>query len=78
MHMKENLGFVHAVAKNGTVLIRREGQLVTSLRGAKATAFLKKIDALDFFGQQHWMARMTGNYKRGNEKLSKNHLKNKR
>ncbi len=75
MDVENDLGFVHAVAKNGTVLIRREGRLVTSLRGAKATAFVKKIETLDFTGQQQWMARVTGNYKRGNERLSKNHLK---
>ena len=73
-----DLGFVHTVAKNGNVLINREGKLVTILRGSKAADFAEKMQVLDFGRQQQLMARMTGNYKRGNEKLSRNHLKNRR
>ena len=70
-----DLGFVYTAVKNGNVLIKHHGKLATTLRGSKAGAFMRKMSLLDFKGQQQWMARVTGNYKRGNERLSKNHSK---
>jgi hypothetical protein len=72
-----DLGFAHTVSKNGTVLIRHHGKLATTLRGEKALAFAKKVASLTGAQQQQFMARLTGNYKRGNERLAKNHLKNR-
>jgi hypothetical protein len=71
-----DLGFDYTAVKNGTVLIRHKDKLATTLRGSKAGAFMKKMDLLDFNEQQQWMARVTGNYKHGNERLSKRHVKN--
>ena len=74
---ENDLGFVYATVKNGNVLIKHHGKLVTTLREAKAKTFIKKMDSLNFNEQQQWMARVTGNYKRGNERTAKDHIKNR-
>ncbi|CAN5686984.1 MAG: hypothetical protein ACR2NT_04245 [Acidimicrobiia bacterium] len=58
------LGFFYRVRKSGEVSIEREGREVTVLRGAAAAKFLKRVATED---PQQVMARVTGNYKRGNE-----------
>lgn len=73
---EENLGFEFHSAKSGAVLISHHGQQVTVLRGKAAAAFLRKVSKLSFAAEQQLMARVTGNYKRGNEKQGKNHFKN--
>ncbi|MEM8861900.1 MAG: hypothetical protein AAGD96_26555 [Chloroflexota bacterium] len=72
-----DLGFVYHVAKNGNVLISHHGRLATTLRGSKASIFVDKLNSLSFSKQQHMMAKVTGNYKRGNERTSKKHPKNR-
>ena len=72
-----DLKFSHRVSKNGDVLIEHHGKLATTMRGSKAVTFLAKMDKATFEQQQQLMARVTGNYKRGNERLSKNNLKNR-
>ena len=73
-----DLGFTYFTTKNKSVLIERDGKVVTTVRGSKANAFLTKMSISTVRQQQQLMARITGNYKRGNEKLSKDHLKNRR
>ncbi|NND03588.1 MAG: hypothetical protein HKN91_12455 [Acidimicrobiia bacterium] len=58
-------GFVYSTRKNGEVEILHHGQPAVVLRGAKAAKFLRDVDHRD---PQQLMARLTGNYKRGNEK----------
>jgi len=72
-----DLGFTHFVTKSNVVLIERDGKVVTTVRGSKANDFLTKMNTSTVPQQQQLMARITGNYKRGNEKLSKNHPKNR-
>lgn len=74
---ESDLGFGYTPVKNGSVLIKHNGKLAATLRGTKAATFLKKMETLHFNEQQQWMARVTGNYKRGNERISKNHVKNR-
>lgn len=45
-------------------MITHEGRHATTLRGEKATKFLDQVRTRD---PQNLMARVTGNYKRGNE-----------
>ncbi len=71
-----DLGFQYTETRNNDVMIDHHGQLATILRGAKASAFISKMNQLDFGDQQQWMARITGNYKRGNERTAKSHPKN--
>lgn len=62
--------------RNGTdVEIRHHGRLATTLRGTKAVDFLIDIENGD---DQELMARLTGNYRRGNERDSRNHPRNRR
>ncbi len=59
------------------VEVTHEGRLAATLRGDRAATFLDDMDALDHQGQQDEMARLTGNYKRGNERLAKQHPRNR-
>ncbi len=70
-------GFVWQIRKGGTVEITHDGKRAASLRGDRAKGFLDDMDALDHQGQQDEMARLTGNYKRGNERLAKHHPRNR-
>ncbi|KAA3596330.1 MAG: hypothetical protein DWQ06_15175 [Calditrichaeota bacterium] len=67
----EDLNFTYQIYKNGDVLIRHNGLTATTLRGKQAMKFKSQIETLDFAELQQIMARLTGNYKRGNERLSK-------
>ncbi|HQV29318.1 MAG TPA: hypothetical protein PLG23_18110 [Thermoflexales bacterium] len=66
-----DLGFTYLAVKSGAVFIRRHGQVASELRGAKAEACLKKLRAASFSQAQQIMARVTGNYKRGNERTAR-------
>jgi hypothetical protein len=72
----QDLGFTFLETKKGEVLIKHHGKRATTLRGYKARAFLEDIECLTFDEQQQMMARLTGNYKRGNERVAKNHPRN--
>ncbi len=53
------------------------GRVVMNLSGEKALAFLLRVEqASDEEAQLH-MAKLTGNFKRGNERLAKRHPRNK-
>lgn len=58
-------GFDYTVRKNGEVVITHHGQTAATLRGRRAEQFLSKVDDAN---EQQLMARVTGNYKRGNER----------
>lgn len=57
------------------VVIRHHGTPATVLRGAAAADFLARIENED---PQHLMARVTGNYRRGNERTARRHPRNQR
>ena len=73
---QDDLGFVFRIVKSGNVLIHHHRKLAATLRGARAKSFIAQIETSSFVEQQELMARITGNYKRGNEKLSKEHPRN--
>ena len=52
------------------------GKTVTVLRGAAARDFLAKANRMGFEDGQRLMARVTGNFKRGNERLAGSHPRN--
>jgi hypothetical protein len=68
-------GFTFTVRKNGDVVIRHHDQVAATLRGARAAEFVVDVVIGD---DQELMARMTGNYKRGNERVAANHVRNRR
>jgi hypothetical protein len=66
-------GFDYSVVR-GEVRITRNARVVTTLRGQAAQQFLAAIEDQE---PQELMARVTGNYKRGNERTAKNHPRNR-
>lgn len=66
-------GFSYDV-RGGDVRISHRGRLATTLRGRAAVRFLTEIADSD---EQQLMARATGNYKHGNERVAKHHPRNR-
>lgn len=56
------------------VLITHHGRPATTLRGDAARTFLHDVDGGD---QQELMARVTGNYRHGNERQARQHPRNR-
>ncbi len=73
----DDLGFT-AREKAGEITIFHKGRKATTLRGSKAAGFKDDLEQLSFAELQQLMARLTGNYKHGNERVAKNHPRNKR
>lgn len=73
---EDDLGFTYRTLKNGDVQVLHRGRLATTLRGAKAHDFIDEVEECDFSEGQQIMARLTGNYKRGNERSARNHPRN--
>jgi hypothetical protein len=69
-----DLGFSFHARDRDHVVIRRDGRIVTTLRGEAAERFLDEVEAGD---AQQVMARVTGNYRRGNERKARNHPRNR-
>lgn len=68
-------GFDYDV-RGGEVVISHHGRRATVLRGKAAARFLADVE--DGADDQELMARVTGNYRRGNERTAKNHPRNAR
>ena len=66
-------GFSHRVDRDGSVVISHHGRAVTTLRGGRAAQFLADVETGD---DQELMARVTGNYKHGNERQARQHPRN--
>ena len=63
--------FTYRVTKDKKVFISYEGKQVTTLSGKNADDFIYKIQNAEGKEAQLIMAKATGNFKRGNEKLFK-------
>lgn len=63
------------VVHGAEVVITHRGVRAAVLRGARAAAFLDDVEAAD---PQRLMARVTGNYRRGNERTARSHPRNAR
>lgn len=62
--MGKPTGFEFQRRKDGTVVITHHGRRAAVLRGKRAEQFVARLGSDD----QSLMARLTGNYKRGNER----------
>lgn len=71
--MPDPEGFDYTIRRD-QVVIRHHGHVATILRGSRARAFLDDVEAGD---PQELMARLTGNYRRGNERVARNHPRNR-
>lgn len=64
-----DLGYSYQTRKNGEVVILRHAKIVTLLKNKPAAEFLRKIEKQPDEAQM-LMAKITGNYKRGNERAA--------
>lgn len=62
-------------ARGEEIVITHHGKRATLLRGAKAAEFMSEVEQGD---PQQLMARVTGNYRHGNERVGKQHPRNAR
>lgn len=67
MKPKGDLGFAFVATSRGTVRISRAGREVATLRSRAAADFLAKAAGASHEKVQQLCARVTGNYRRGNE-----------
>lgn len=67
-------GFDYRVTKAGEVRISHHGRQATTLRGQRAAEFLEDVEDDD---PQELMARVTGNYRHGNERTARQHPRNR-
>jgi hypothetical protein len=68
--LEENI-FSYKISKERKIFIYWEGRQITTLAGNRAEEFIAKIQILDGKAAQLIMAKMTGNFKHGNEKMTK-------
>ncbi len=61
------------VVRSDQVVISHRGVIATTLRGRRAQLFLEDVESED---PQELMARLTGNYRRGNERQARRHPRN--
>ena len=65
-----DMPFSYRASKDGAVFVSWRGTQVTTLKGGKAETFLKRVEHMDERGRQMAMAKITGNFKRNNERLN--------
>lgn len=67
----EDAPFSYRVSRDGTVFICWRGRRAAVLTGRRAASFVSTVATLGAEGRQLAMAKVTGNFKRGNEKLTR-------
>ncbi|WP_079404599.1 hypothetical protein [Streptomyces sp. 3211] len=67
-------GFTYERHRDGAVVITHRGRTAATLRGDRAEKFLAEVESGD---AQLVMARWTGSYKFGNERLARSHPRNR-
>ena len=74
----DDLGFTYTTHDAGaTVRIAFHGRVVTTLRGHAATDFLDEAASASEAELQQTLARLTGQFKHGNERLARRHPRNR-
>ncbi|MEW9094615.1 MAG: hypothetical protein AB2417_05985 [Clostridiaceae bacterium] len=63
--------FSYKILKDNRVFIYWNGKQVTILKGKESSKFLSQIENVDLKEMQLIMAKITGNFKHGNEKNNK-------
>ena len=75
---QEDLGFTYRQLKSGDVEILHHDRKASLLRGRDAADFLAEVNVASIYEAQQLMARVTGNYKHGNERFASQHERNRR
>jgi methyl coenzyme M reductase beta subunit len=70
------LGFTFLTHASDRVTISHDARVVTVLRGQAAVDFIGKVKRVDAHTAQLLMAKVTGNYRRGNERTARAHPRN--
>lgn len=70
-NLEEEQPFSYIEGKQDLVQIAFHGRVVTTLKGKDAVKFLNRVVGADVRTAQLVMAKVTGNFKRGNEKANK-------
>ncbi|MDN3919624.1 hypothetical protein [Roseateles violae] len=73
-----DMGFSYRQRKNEVVELLHHGRLASLLRGRDALDFMARVQSAEPAEVQRLMARITGNYKRGNERLAASHGRHRR
>lgn len=73
-----DLGFRFEARKSGEIQVFHHGRLAATLRGRDAADFAAEVARASDVDAQQLMARLTGNYKRGNERTARTHPRNRR
>ncbi|HEX6195759.1 MAG TPA: hypothetical protein VFZ37_07605 [Jiangellaceae bacterium] len=64
--------FGYRITKDGRVLISRGGRMIMTVAGGRAMRLIAQLEnAADDAEEQQALARITGNYRRGNERAGK-------
>jgi hypothetical protein len=63
--------FDYDITKDNRVLLYWNGKLIKTLADKQAQKFISQIEGVDASAAQLIMAKVTGNFKRGNEKDNK-------
>jgi hypothetical protein len=74
----DGLGFSFRERKGAVVEVFHHGRLASTLRGHDAQDFLAEVGSCSAADAKQLMARLTGNYKRGNERQASEHPRNRR
>lgn len=69
--------FTYQITKKGTVVIYYEGKQIKIVKDREAERLIKRINEVEdnITAVQLLLAKITGNFKRGNEKFGKNKRK---
>ena len=65
----DDVVFTYRATKDGRVFLFWHGKQVKILKGTQAQKFLEDVDGMDSREAQLVIAKITGNFKRGNERL---------
>jgi len=76
-HRLEQEMFMYKITKDNKVLIYWNNKQVVTLSGNRAAKFIEELEDIDEYEAQLLMARVTGSFKYGNERVQKNSEKNK-
>ena len=69
--LRDEAPFDYRILKDNKAQINYHGKMVKILKGKEYDKLLKVIDTDDAYQVQLFLAKVTGNFKRGNEKMSK-------
>ena len=69
--------FSYTVRKDSSIDVSHEGRSVMLVTGAEAARLTRKLAGASAEEVQMALAKITGNFKRGNERIAANHLRNR-